>query len=363
MSVRLQGEVESMAYPEAKVYFDGSHYIAIPHTTRMVKKKKPMPEKKVEVNEDLSIATPLPYTDEELLEMGFEPVEIDEDIFPDTEPMLEEKHDENPDKTLKNTLRLTYKEVFEELYQKTQTMKYRERVPYITEHMRQFFHTDVETRYFVTQQFNRKQRNLIARRMRMARKAALVNFNYFVTFTYDDKLHTEESFKKDLAVVLRRFSTRKAWKYIGVWERSHEKKRLHFHGIFSIPEASLPGLMVDREDYNFSTHKRQVIRQNSYFLMRFGRNDFEPIEDPSRKGEALAYLMKYIDKSGEKIIYSKGMYPYFISDILDDDVVMSIEKKDRVTKLILFDDFSCFDEGVYIGPVSEETIAQLRKSN
>ena len=55
------------------------------------------------------------------------------------------------------------------------------------------------------------------------------------------------------------------------------------------------------------------------------------------------------------------MYPYFISDILDDDVVMTIEKKDRVTKLILFDDFSCFDEGVYIGPISEETIATVPK--
>ena len=27
-------------YPEAKVYFDGSHYIAIPHTTNPVRRRK-----------------------------------------------------------------------------------------------------------------------------------------------------------------------------------------------------------------------------------------------------------------------------------------------------------------------------------
>lgn len=29
-----------MYYPKAKVYFDGSHYIAIPHTTQSWKKRK-----------------------------------------------------------------------------------------------------------------------------------------------------------------------------------------------------------------------------------------------------------------------------------------------------------------------------------
>ena len=34
-----------MSYSETKVYFDGSHYIAIPHTTRPTKKRtKPIEE-------------------------------------------------------------------------------------------------------------------------------------------------------------------------------------------------------------------------------------------------------------------------------------------------------------------------------
>lgn len=52
---------------------------------------------------------------------------------------------------------------------------------------------------------------------------------------------------------------------------------------------------------------------------------------------------------------------YFISDILDDDVVCRIGMEDQ--KLLLFDNFSCFDEGVYIGEVSPAVIKQLRKSN
>ena len=35
-----------MPYPECKIYFDGSHYIAIPHTE---KRYRPRPKKKEEI--------------------------------------------------------------------------------------------------------------------------------------------------------------------------------------------------------------------------------------------------------------------------------------------------------------------------
>jgi len=148
---------------------------------------------------------------------------------------------------------------------------------------------------------------------------------------------------------------------MGVWERSPEKKRLHFHGIFYIPEGTMPGKMIQVNDYSFSSHTRQITNQSLYFIERFGRNDFEPIEDQGRMGEAMAYLMKYIEKSGERIVYSKGLPQYFISDILEDDIVCRIGMEEQ--KFLLFDDFSCFDEGVYIGQVSPEVIAQMRKAN
>ena len=82
--------------------------------------------------------------------------------------------------------------------------------------------------------------------------------------------------------------------------------------------------------------------------------------DARRIGDAIAYLMKYIEKSGEKIVYSRGLYAYFVSDIMDDDVVCPIGIEDR--KLLLFDDFMCFDEGVLMGRVCREVIRRLRKS-
>lgn len=76
---------------------------------------------------------------------------------------------------------------------------------------------------------------------------------------------------------------------------------------------------------------------------------------------ALAYLMKYIEKSGEKIVYSKGLSQFFISDVMDEDIAWYIGVDDR--KLLLFDDFKCFDEGTCMGTVSKETIENMRKAN
>ncbi len=71
--------------------------------------------------------------------------------------------------------------------------------------------------------------------------------------------------------------------------------------------------------------------------------------------------MKYIEKTGEKIVYSKGLPQYFISDIMTDDIICPIGVEDG--KLLLFDNFTCWDEGVLIGTVCGDVIRQLRTSN
>lgn len=236
-----------------------------------------------------------------------------------------------------------------------------ERNRLILEAMRPYFRSEQEAELYVNTNLERKQRNLICRRLRMSRKANLQEFNYFVTFIYDNQKHTEASFRKKLQNDLSHFCSRKKWKYIGVWERSPKTERLHFHGIFYIPEGTMPGTLLAFNDYNFNTRKRQTVWQNTHFLERFGRCDFERFDDIHRKGEALAYIMKYIEKSGEKIVYSRGLPMYFISDILEDDVLCRTGMEDQ--KLVLADDFLCFDEGVLIGSVGPEVIKQLRKSN
>ena len=350
-----------MAYGEAKVYFDGSHYIAIPHTTRPTRRRARLPEEQVEIkdaNADAEKETESTLTDTEGVSFEQENVKMEEVNLDEIEDISELFADTEPSKPKR---RATRKELFEEWYLECMNMSRAERKRTLIERMRPYFDNDEKAKKYVEVNLERKQRNLICRRIRLSRKANLQEFNYFCTFTYDGKLHTEDSFKYKLKHTLSNFAKRKEWKYIGVWERSPEKKRLHFHGIFYIPEGTMPGKFIQVEDYNFNTHRRQVTNQSIYFNERFGRSDFEPINDPRRMGDAMAYLMKYIEKSGEKIVYSKGLPQYFISDILDEDVVCRVGMEEQ--KLLLFDNFSCWDEGCYVGEVSPEVIRQMRKCN
>lgn len=348
-----------MPFAKAKVYFDGSHYIAIPHTVRKKKAKKKTAVKKVspeleELDEDE--ATPF----DECTQMS---------IF-DLEKKTEEKKDEGAESVTENAdtstekrddlPQISRKVLFDKLYREHLYEPKYSRKKAVYDGLRPHFKTDEETKLFVDINFERKRRNLICRRIRMTRKANLQDFNYFVTFTYSDELHTEESFKEGLKVCLKNFSVRKGWKYIGVWERSPKKQRLHFHGLFYISEGTMPGVLLDVNDYNFNTRRRQITHQNTYFNERFGRSDFEEV-NPKNLGSAVAYIIKYLEKTGEKIVYSKGLPQYFISDIMEEDIVCLYGMEDK--KLLLYDDFMCWDEGCMVGTVSKDVIKQLRKSN
>ena len=329
-----------MPYQDTKVYYDGSHYIAIP--------KRPAPRHRgARLEED--------------------PVEVIEEVrdeFTEDAENTTEAPQEQPSEAPKKPAvkrRATRRELFNELYQRLQNEPKRSRRGQLIQGMRPYFKTEQEAIEYVDKHLERKHRNLICRRKRFSRKVNLHEFNYFCTFTYDGSLHTEETFRKRLSVCFNRFCSRKGWKYAGVWERSPKTGRLHFHGIFYIPEGTMPGILYEKENYNFNTRRRQVTIQNTYFNERFGRCDIEPIRDRTEMGSAMAYIMKYIEKSGEKIVYSRGLPQYFISDILDDDVVCPIGMEDQ--KLLLFDNFSCFEDGVYVGEVSPEVIKQMKKAN
>ena len=289
-----------MDYPKTKVYFDGSHYIGIPQPIKKLKKKKIV--KKVE---------------------------------DDKKQEFEKVYKENLNKTKKEKKEILENELSKHFENKKQAKEYVER------------------------NLERKKRNSIIRRTRLARKVNLQDWNYFCTFTYDDSKLNEEDFRKKLSNCFKKLSYRKKWKYVGVWERSPVNKRLHFHGLFYIP--TMIGELEEIRDYSTKKHQMQVAHQNTYFLERFGRNDFKSIESKEHVNESKNYLMKYIEKSNEKIVYSKGLPTYFVSDILEKDVICNIGQEDR--KILLFDNFTCIDEGLVVGKVSKETIEQMPKSN
>ncbi len=340
-----------MHYGESKVYYDGSHYIAIPHTERPVKKRPKQPEEVITVVEEMETEKDLEGSTSEPFVSSTEKENFDNESVSEktvTKPKIERQ--------------LTRKELFDELYIKYINCAKRERKKKIISEMLPYFSKTEYCEDFVEMNMQRKLRNLIARRVRMVRKANLANFNYFCTFTYDDALQTEESFRKKLQSCFKMMCHRKEWKYMGVWERAPKTQRLHFHGLFNIPNMQSVGELVEVKDYDTKGHKMQISYQSTYFNKRFGRSDFKLIdEDEKRLGNALAYLMKYIEKTGEKIVYSKNLPQYFISDILEDDIVCRIGQEDK--KLLLFDDFMCLDEGVVMGKVCPEVIEQMRKSN
>ena len=293
-----------MAHEKAKVYYDGGHYIAIPHTESPTTKKSGGKR------------------------YGYGMEEMKQIVETELKGIRSKKKQESKASELVEALKTN-------------------------------FESEEKAAEFVTAEMERINRNYIVRLTRLKRKVNLGNWNYFCTFTYDDKKHTEDSFKEKLRNCFKKMSHRKGWIYIGVWERS-KTNRLHFHGLFNIPKNAMVGDLTEHRDYSTKAHKMQTTLQNSYFSERFGRNDFAPIKKNSF-GNATAYLMKYIGKSDERIVYSKNTPAYFISDILDEDVACTIGQEDK--KLLLYDNFSCFDNGVYVGQVSPEVIKQMPKSN
>ena len=291
-----------MDYIKTKIYFDGSHYIGIPKTAQYWKRRKH--KSKPQKNE--------------------------------TETKVKEKLSERTNETKQEKT----KRVINELNVEIKNI--------------------AQSKNIVDTVIKKYHRNRIVRLTRLSRKVGLQKWTHFCTFTYDSNKLTETEFREKFLNCIRHLSNRKGWKYIGVFERSPELQRLHFHGIFVIPE--MVGEIIETKDYSTKTHQMQIAHQNTFFLTRFGRNDFKPIEDNAMAHKAVRYILKYIRKTGEKVIYSKHLQTYFVTDVMEDDVVCTIGQENR--KILLFDDFQCWDlvNGKLFGTVSKELIDSLPKA-
>ena len=289
-----------MDYPKTKVYFDGSHYIGIPHEKQPWKKRK-----------------------NKLKEKNIHEEKV-KDIYKESTGTKKEK--------IENTINKVNEEI-KDIEKSTQ---------------------------LVNETFEKEKRNRIVRYTRLIRKIRLQVWTHFCTFTYDSNKLTEEQFREKFLNCLRHLAYRKNWKYVGVFERSPDIKRLHFHGIFLIPQ--MIGEIVEIKDYSTKNHQMQIAKQNTFFLERFGRNDFRPLDQHSIQ-DAIGYITKYINKTGEKVLYSRGLQTYFITDIVEDDVACTIGQEDR--KILLFDSFNCYDfsTGEVLGQpsIDKELINKLPK--
>ena len=290
----------------AKIYYDGGHWIAIPHTERRCRKRNG--------------SIPLSSAEKKK-------VEIVEEQF-------------NKGKGKRST-----------------------RKAKVLQECAPLFKNQEEADEFVEKHFNRLSRNRWERYKRMIRRGYNHAWNFFCTFTYDSEKHTEESFWTSLMNTLYHLSSRRGWRYIGAWERGELGERVHFHALTYIPENAMPGVLEGHEDYSTKRHRREKIIQNSYFNERFGRSDFSAITNKQQVADSIKYMLKYITKNDEKIIYSRGMKTYFVSDVLDEDILCRMGDDEHGFKYILADDFTCISEGEIMGKVSLEVIEKMPKSN
>lgn len=200
---------------------------------------------------------------------------------------------------------------------------------------------------FIVDNIKRQRHNFFARIKRLTRKANLNIWNKWVTFTYDDKKHDELSFRTKLRKCLSNLHTRHNWRYMGVFERAPETNRLHFHAVMYIPENEMVGKITEKWDYSTKKKCMQLTHSNDFFARRFGRNDFEDISEMDlRSGDTLSYLIKYISKTNERIVYSRGI-PTELTVYLENRDVACVYV-DYVTKCVLFDD--CIDKVVGYKP-------------
>lgn len=339
-----------MQLKNCKVYKDGRHFIAIP----------PDGKKRCYKRVHKADAT-LAIVNFDTVVLGKPARELLQYI---TEAELVEVLRNNTDvqKLMPSTAQgTTYKQCFDALYKDCKGMSRNERVQYLTDNLLPYFPSVAETRQFVQDNLARKKRNRIVRRIGIKRKVDINPFNYFVTFTYDSARHTEQSFRSQLKTMLAHNANRKGWAYLGVWERG-KTDRLHFHALMNIPNGTMPGELVEVRDYSTTDHKMQVTMQNTYYNEKFGRTDFELLDNDFVKEIALSYITKYLEKSGERMSCSKGLCKYIKTDIDVDDVICDFGVDDR--KKILFDDFKCIVNGKVVGTADDpSTLAQMPKCN
>ena len=163
---------------------------------------------------------------------------------------------------------------------------------------------------------------------------------------------SSESVKKDLREI-RYYYSRRA-------ELDEASQTL---GTLSIPEDKLSGEIITKSEYDVKKRRMVDYVTNTFFEDRFGRNTFQLIDGTSfSMNTAIDYVMKYIEKDGGRIICSRGLKTFILTDIDNEDIIARL-REDSNSKYILFDDFTVYKDGVKLGEFSPSVLAQANMTN
>ena len=228
---------------------------------------------------------------------------------------------------------------FESMYfeAKRRGLKEEEMADYIQAGLEKLYPADPALRKYILEKIDKQQRNMWKRLKRMKRKITMNRWTYFVTFTCDPKKHTEESFRKKLRKCLSNLHTRRGWKYLGVFEYGGWNGAIHFHALIYVPEGEMVGEILMKREHSKKRGKRYTRYGNTYFDEYFGMSDFQEVNPILlKRGGTSRYLGKYITKSGEKAVYSRGLPGEIYKELSDNDIVGMYFK--YVLKYVLWDD-------------------------
>lgn len=231
-------------------------------------------------------------------------------------------------------------EAFEEVYARAtieENLPEKEVIPYVFNKLYESYSDNDELYTYVESNVDRKRHNTYLKLKRLRRKAFLNDWTYFATFTYDDAKQSEESFRTRLKKCLSNLSTRRGWRCMGVFERAPETRRLHFHCLLYVPEGEMLGFTREEEYYSTKHKLKMRAFQNSFFFDTFGRNDLQRIDtNKFSVRKCVGYITKYLEKTGENIMYSRGIPTELNVGVLKDDIAN--EFFDFVQKFAIYDD-------------------------
>ena len=124
---------------------------------------------------------------------------------------------------------------------------------------------------------------------------------------------------------------------MGVFEQGGQHGTLHFHTLVYVPKDSMIGEIVERKEYSKKRGEVYTRYANTFFDESFGMSDFQELNPILlKRGGTLKYLIKYIVKTGEKIVYSRGIPAEICIELADSDIAGTFFN--FVTKYVLFDD-------------------------
>ena len=124
---------------------------------------------------------------------------------------------------------------------------------------------------------------------------------------------------------------------MGVFEYGGLNGAVHFHALISVPKGEMIGELVAKREYSTKRGGRRTRYANTFFDENFGISDFQEVNPISlKRGGTARYLVKYITKTGEKALYSRGLPGEICKELSDNDIVGTYF--DFVTKYVLWDD-------------------------